>query len=112
MIQYTTDLSPRWSLGLFVVLLLELAEFALARRKRKAGVRKDRSYIGTTVLVVFGVVFIPILVYFIYSVVKDPAFPDLVKLSIAALKERWTSFLSQKPKHKKRRHKHKSDEPE
>lgn len=91
---------------MLVLLLLETAELVLGKRRRRRHGNKDRSYIATTVLWVFGLVFVPLLLYFIYTMVTDPAFPDLVKLAGAALKRRWTSFLSS-GKSKQHRHKKK-----
>jgi hypothetical protein len=50
------------------------------------------------VVVMFSLAFIPPIIGFIYSVVKDPDTPTILKNSAAVLKDRTMGYLSKKKK--------------
>jgi Sec-independent protein translocase protein TatA len=52
-------------------------------------------------------IFLPVIVYFIWALLRDPAFPELVRAVGNAAKRRWTTYLSQESQQKTKRKKKK-----
>ena len=79
----------RWSLR-FIILLVLLNTLALARKarpkvnmkelgRRKGVETRSAGYLGWVLAIAIGSVFIPQIIYFIYSIVRDPDAPGLIK---------------------------------
>ena len=68
---------------------------ARVNKKKK---KSDHSYALKFIGVMFGLTFIPLILYFLYNVYKDPLTPTLIKNGSEILKEKTMGFLSKKNK--------------
>lgn len=63
------------------------------RHRRKNSVKKPWTD-NALILIIIGLTFTIPIAYFIYSVAKDPMFPEVVKAGRKYLEEKWVSLLS------------------
>lgn len=93
--------SGRKALVLFCFLMSLVLSCAKRGKVRKKNKNNDHTTGLMFVAGAFALCFIPSIIYFVYSVMKDPATPDVVKKLSSSLKENTMSYLSKNdPKNK------------
>ena len=75
-------------------------------RKGRGGKNKTMTGFFKTISIVYGIVFIPMLGYIVYYLIKDPATPDVMRGIWRKIKGWWSAnLLDQKKKTRKLRKK-------
>ena len=90
-------------LNLLTIISLCYAQKRRAQRSIKQGGNIEDHYNG---LIIIGIVFLlailPPIIYFIYSVYKDPLTPEIMGKLTEIVKERSLGYLGKKPRIKRR----------
>ena len=88
-----------FSILLVLMFLLQLDEVDARRRRGKRNNRKNRfRNFRNIVLTILIFLVAPVIISFLLALWRDPAVPQLLRVTTEYVKERFTSFLGQKSK--------------
>jgi hypothetical protein len=83
-----------------LIFLLFTSWWSVIESKRAKNSKKKKNHDHTYglwfILVLFLLTFVPLILYFLYNVYKDPLTPSLIKNGTEVLKEKTMGYLSKK----------------